>query len=113
MLALRLSTEQPVVYSPHASRFVFFHADGVLESDSLKRSWLNDRAFREALPERTWIILDVRADGGEPALAATAGHLYPILLCRPHAKYFYNWRRKDVPNMLVLDPPSPSAVLAG
>lgn len=113
LLVLRLSAEQPVLYSSQASQFFFFHAGGVLEVDKLELGWFNYRAFREALPERTWIILDTRVDEHEPPHAAIAEHLYPVLLCRPEEKYFHNWRRKGRPGMLVLDLPSPSAVLAG
>ena len=113
LLVLRLSTEEPVIYSPHARHFVFFHAGGVLESEKLEHSWLSNRAFRQALPKRTWIILDARVDESEPTRAATAGHLYPILFCRPEEKYFFDWRQRQVPDMLILDLPSPSAVLAG
>ncbi|KZV64083.1 hypothetical protein PENSPDRAFT_738461 [Peniophora sp. CONT] len=113
LLVLRLSTAQPVLYSPHASLFIFFHADGVLESDGLEESWFMNGDFQEALPERSWIILDTRVDEGGPTHAATAGHLFPVRICRPEEKYFSNWRTKERPDMLVLDLPSPSVVLAG
>ncbi|VDC06162.1 unnamed protein product [Peniophora sp. CBMAI 1063] len=113
LLVLHLSSERPVLYSPHARHYVFFHAGGVLESDKLELSWFNNRIFRQALPKRTWIILDVRADESEPLHAATAGHLYPVMLCRPEEKYFYSWKMKKLPSMLLLDLPSPATVLAG
>ncbi|KZV64082.1 hypothetical protein PENSPDRAFT_691072 [Peniophora sp. CONT] len=110
LLILCLSTERIVVYSPHAGFFVFFHAGGVWQSDRLP-DWMNGDT-REALPDRTWIILDTRAEDNEPMVRATEGHLYPIQLCRPEEKYLH-WKQKGNPDILVLELPSPSTVLAG